>query len=421
MLNELPANMSTVFPNQQAASDKVIEAFEKNPKLAMMMVIGLAQGGKTGAMLATSIDFMKHTTMGIPAENIYIITGFSSVDWEVQTKARLPQQLRPNVYHRNKLDRGFKDSIQGKSNVLILIDEVQIAAGRTHTLSKVFESLGFLDVEYLLKKKIKVVQFSATPNGTLYDGIDTLNEHYAITKLEASKGYHGVRHFYDNDRLKQFKPLSGSQYDPESMEELKSIIEANYPTPRYHIIRTPTGLGQYEVIVNMFGVRDANGKRIDGIFDEDSYDSIMYDMENYSNTYKINGETIAEIDYVLKKAPKKHTFVFLKEKARCSKTFPKTHIGIWYERYTENPMDDVIIQGLLGRAGGYDDPGDSIIFTSIQSAEDYLTLWDSNFDKTCDWTSRTTKKTEEEVVSKGTWVSLVRVSETNKSELGVAQ
>ena len=155
MLNELPATMSTVFPNQQAASDKVIEAFEKNPKLAMMMVIGLAQGGKTGAMLATSIDFMKHTTMGIPAENIYIITGFSSVDWEVQTKARLPQELRPNVYHRNKLDRGFKDSIQGKSNVLILIDEVQIAAGRTHTLSKVFESLGFLDVEYLVKKKNK--------------------------------------------------------------------------------------------------------------------------------------------------------------------------------------------------------------------------------------------------------------------------
>ena len=266
---------------------------------------------------------MKHTTMGIPAENIYIITGFSSVDWEVQTKARLPQQLRPNVYHRNKLDRGFKDSIQGKSNVLILIDEVQIAAGRTHTLSKVFESLGFLDVEYLLKKKIKVVQFSATPNGTLYDGIDTLNEHYAITKLEASKGYHGVRHFYDNDRLKQFKPLSGSQYDPESMEELKSIIEANYPTPRYHIIRTPTGLGQYEVIVNMFGVRDANGKRIDGIFDEDSYDSIMYDMENYSNTYKINGETIAEIDYVLKKAPKKHTFVFLKEKHGALRLFQR--------------------------------------------------------------------------------------------------
>ena len=119
--------MSTVFPNQQAASANVIKAFEENPQLAMMMVIGLAQGGKTGAMLATSMDFMKHTKMGIPPENIYLITGFSSVEWEIQTRARLPQELRPNVYHRNKLSQGFKNSISGKTNVLILIDEVQIA------------------------------------------------------------------------------------------------------------------------------------------------------------------------------------------------------------------------------------------------------------------------------------------------------
>jgi hypothetical protein len=413
--------MSVVYPNQQATSGEVIEAFEKNSKLAMMMVVGLAQGGKTGAMLATSMDFMKHQKMGIPPENIYLITGFSSVDWEVQTRARLPEELRPNVYHRNKLGRGFKASIQGKSNVLILIDEVQIAAGTTHTLSKVFKALGYLDVEFLLKNKIKVVQFSATPNGTLYDGMDTLSEHYAITKLEASEGYHGVRHFYDNDRLKQFKPLSGSQYDPESLEELKQTIEESYSSPRYHMIRTPTGLGQFEVIVNMFGARCADGTREDGIFDEDEYDVIMYDMENNSKTHKIGGEIVTEIDYILKHEPAKHTFILLKEKARCSKTFPKTHIGVWYERYTENPMDDVIVQGLLGRAGGYDDPGDSIIFTSIRSAEDYLELWDSDFDKSCDWTSRTTKVVEEEVVSKGTWVSLVKVSEKSESGLGLAQ
>ena len=413
--------MSTVFPNQQAASTNVIKAFEENPQLAMMMVIGLAQGGKTGAMLATSMDFMKHTKMGIPPENIYLITGFSSVDWEIQTRARLPQELRPNVYHRNKLSQGFKNSISGKTNVLILIDEVQIAAGKTHTLAKVFESLGYLDAQFLVKNKIKVVQFSATPNGTLYDGIDTLNEHYAITKLEASEGYHGVRHFYDNGRLLPFKPLSGGSYNTESMEELKHIIEEKYSAPRYHVIRTPTGLGQYEVIVNMFGGRGEDGKRKDGIFEEEKYDVIMYDMENNSKTHKIGGEIVSEIDYILKTKPVKHTFILLKEKARCSKTFPKTHIGVWYERYTENPMDDVIVQGLLGRAGGYDDPGDSIIFTSIQSAEDYLALWDSDFDKSCDWTSKTTKLEFDEVVSKGTWVSLVKVPEKSEKGAGLAQ
>ena len=84
-------------------------------------------------------------------------------------------------------------------------------------------------------------------------------------------------------------------------------------------------------------------------------------------------------------------------------------------------MDDVIVQGLLGRAGGYDDPGDSIIFTSIQSAEDYLALWDSDFDKSCDWTSRTTKLELDEVVSKGTWVSLVKVPVKSEIGMGLAQ
>ena len=58
--------MSTVFPNQQAASDKVIEAFEKNPKLAMMMVIGLAQGGKTGATVGNKYRFHEAYNHGDP-------------------------------------------------------------------------------------------------------------------------------------------------------------------------------------------------------------------------------------------------------------------------------------------------------------------------------------------------------------------
>lgn len=401
---------STIYPNQRAASARVVNAFEHNSELAMMMVVGLAQGGKTGAMLACSQDFMNHSTLGVPPENIYFITGFSSVEWEEQTKARLPPSLQNNVYHRNKLPRGFKNSIQDKTNVLILIDEVQIAAGKTHTLAKVFETLGFLDMEYLVKKKIKVVQFSATPNGTLYDGMDTLTHHYAITKLEASEGYHGVQHFMDHGRIFQYKPLCGSEYEKDTLIELKKEIETRYQTPRYHVIRTPTGLSQYEVVINMFGTRNSQGKRSDFIFSEEEFKYVFYDMENLSKSYIIpqTGEIVSEIDYMLHSPPKKHTFIFLKEKARCSKTFPKKHIGVWYERYTKTPMDDIIVQGLLGRAGGYDDPGDSIIYTCVKSAEDYLELWNSNFDRSCCWVSRTTSMKEDEVASKGTWVALVK-------------
>jgi len=404
-----------MYPNQQTTSDKIIKAFEQNSKLAMMMVVGLAQGGKTGAMLANSLDFMKHPTMSIPPENIFLITGFSSVEWENQTRARLPPALQPNVFHRNKLARGFQKAVKDKTNVLILIDEVQIAAGKTHTLANVFKTLGYLDVENLLKKKIRIVQFSATPNGTLYDGMDTLEGHYAITKLEAAPGYHGVQHFMDTGRIHQYKPLCGNGYEKDTVEELKKTIEKTYKTPRYHVIRTPTGLAQYEVVVNLFGGRGKDGERKDGVFSEKDYGYVLYDMEHLSRTHSIRGQTVSEIDYMLRQKPTKHIFILLKEKARCSKTFQKEHIGVWYERYTETPMDDVIVQGLLGRAGGYDDPGDSIIYTCMRSAEDYLALWNSDFDRTCEWTSRSTTKKDAEVTSRGTWVSLVDKKSPPKS------
>lgn len=403
--------MSTIFPNQQDAADKVIKAFEENEELAVMMVIGVTQGGKTGAMLATSNNFTSHPTMQVPEENIFFITGFSSVDWEIQTKERLPEALKSNVFHRNKLITQFKSKIQNKKNVLLLIDEVQIASGATNTLAVVFKMLGYFDVNYLVENNIRIVMFSATPNGTIYDGID-LEKHFAITKLNPSNGYHGAEYYKSKDRLRKCRPLTGDNFDEEAVHELKATIEENYPTPKYHIIRTPTGLGQFEVIINFFGKLDETNKRADGIFDSNEYDYQLYDMENLSKSYKNKhtGEFEAEIDLLLQKTPSKHTFIFLKEKARCSKTFPKKNIGIWYERATAKTMDDVIIQGLLGRACGYDDPGNSIIYTNLQSVDDYLDLWNSDFDTHCHWASSTTKKpvSHDEVQSRGTWVSLIK-------------
>ena len=78
-------------------------------------------------------------------------------------------------------------------------------------------------------------------------------------------------------------------------------------------------------------------------------------MENLLKSYIIPKleDIVSEIDYM----PFSYkTYVYLlKEKARCSKTFPKKHIGVWYG-VIRKPLDDIIVQGLLGRAG-CDDPG----------------------------------------------------------------
>jgi len=79
---------------------------------------------------------------------------------------------------------------------------------------------------------------------------------------------------------------------------------------------------------------------------------------------------------------------------RCAKTLKKKFIGILYDRYSKNPDDTTINQGLVGRDTGYDNNGISICYTNINSIKRYEQLWESNFeDKTIKWNSKTTKYT----------------------------
>jgi len=80
----------------------------------------------------------------------------------------------------------------------------------------------------------------------------------------------------------------------------------------------------------------------------------------------------------------------------------KKFIGILYERYTKTIYDDVIIQGLIGRMNGYDDNGDSICFTNIESIKKYEKLWISEWrDNTVNWKSNSTKTKNGKTCSKG--------------------
>ena len=82
----------------------------------------------------------------------------------------------------------------------------------------------------------------------------------------------------------------------------------------------------------------------------------------------------------LAKIPEKHTFLFIKEKARCAVTFVrKDLIGILYERLPKSPKSDVIVQGLAGRACGYDVDDGIIVFTDVDSIKCYVKMLNSGF------------------------------------------
>jgi hypothetical protein len=69
--------------------------------------------------------------------------------------------------------------------------------------------------------------------------------------------------------------------------------------------------------------------------------------------------------------------------------------------------DTVIIQGILGRGNGYDDNGDSIYYTNIETIEKYKKLIDTEFKATdIIWNSNTTKMVDNTITSKGTYNTL---------------
>ena len=102
----------------------------------------------------------------------------------------------------------------------------------------------------------------------------------------------------------------------------------------------------------------------------------MNDEYAYKKCYAGEEQLMEE----LSKIPEKHTFLFIKEKARCAVTFVrKDLIGILYERLPKSPKTDVIVQGLAGRACGYDVDDGIIVFTDVDSIKCYVKMLNSGF------------------------------------------
>ena len=434
-----------IIYEKQDECSAIIVSYFKNREIINIMVVALPQSGKTGTMVATINDYTKNNTIDI--DNIYIITGLSSCEWKEQTGDRMPNSIQTRVFHLQDLKTKFAEDIKGKKNVLIIMDEIHVAAKEKNTIYKAFEEIGLYDINYLTDNDIKIVEFSATPNGTIYD-LMKWGQHSKQIQMQPGEGYISSFELLNQGRVKEYKNLCGDnmycellkiykkneinleqkkndfeiiinfikqgnksneeiekfiidnsfqKYENilqiiiqlienynstlENINEIKKDID-NYEDLRYHIIRTPTG-SNAEIVIENF-------QKIFG-------PGMVY------HTYDKDSELL-DINSKLKEEPEKHTFIFIKEKARCSKTFHKKYTGIYYERHTNSPDDSVITQGLLGRACGYDDNGKTIIYTHLDSIERYKQMWDSNFtDTSVNWNSNTTKKKNNLVVSTGTY------------------
>lgn len=283
-----------LYPNQLDFGKRIVQALEYHHTV---IAFAHTQCGKTGSVLATI-----HLS-NIPLDRIFIITGLSSIDWLIQTKKRIPIK---NIFHRNTLHL-FMKSVSKVENPLVIIDESHIASKPGQIIHKITSSI---EAQYVL--------VSATHD---WKRFDPLPEGVAIRVMTDPPKYVSVNHFADNNQLFQCKNLANHTNALDHIREIIPFLN----TPAYHIIRTPRNELHPLTISNFKNVFTGNYK--------------FLSMPNLN---------------ILSSKPSCHTFIFIKDTLRCAVTIPKQYIGVLYERFTNYPNRSSIIQGLLGRATGFE-------------------------------------------------------------------
>jgi hypothetical protein len=473
-----------MFPNQIRFGRDIAYAF-RLPKIRSILAVALTQSGKTGSMLSV-IEHVPHT-------HVFLITGLSSVEWMDQTKSRFPEKYRDNIFHRNQLPT-FVKKVKNLSDVLIIIDENQVAFKKDQTIHKAFVEAGIMnDLE---ARNIRIVHFTATPSNT-----DDFEQHEfsKVVLMKPDSSYISAFQLLKDGRILKYKDLCG--VDKARADIKKRILDhaallkkheehvkanaflkrktstilknqlalqkktsANITKLQIKIDKTQDVLMRSEQLLDKLvaindlvevnklirdnqnvleqaeaSIRESEQIKLDSaakladakkalhesdrilqlleqekeLSDEDQlllvdksgvFDNIR-EIEPYLGTtpkYHIirtshsfyhtltilhfkrvfkNADFLsdADMDDLLVKMPLRHTFLFIKEKLRCAKTLVKDHLGVLYERITDKPQMDTILQGLVGRLTGYHKNKNSVVFSNPDLVREYNIHWEQQF------------------------------------------
>lgn len=370
-----------IFPNQEECARKVVASICRDNK-PIVMVTAEPQTGKTGTMFASMNLIVKSIDMlpNISIDNFFIITGLSDRSWLEQTRQRFPKELSKNILHRNQL-KDLKKLIGDKRDVFIFVDEIQVAVQVKQTIDKVFKDCGFQNPDTLKEKGIKLVLFSATPNGVPLD-LKEWEDHVDKIRLEPGEGYTSNLDMLRDGRMKQFGFFANDAYANEVFKTIESA-EEQAGHSLYHIVRLPKD----------------GAKNEEDVITPSKFAEYFKEKANITKLSASRGN-IQDLNELLEgDIPSKTTIIYIVDSYRCAKTLPKTLLGVWVERKAQNMRDDVAIQG--NRLVGYDTKIYNYIFTNMESINNYYQLLRNDCVRGT-WNSNTTRGAGDKLVSRRT-------------------
>jgi hypothetical protein len=350
------------FPAQKLAALRCFRYLYQNNSIWVHLAAPM-QSGKTGVMVALTRLVMAHyRDLQIGPERMFVFTGMSDNDWRTQTRSRFPTHVRKNVYHRSGVKKICTElsRLRGEGtlrNVLLFIDESHIATKKDHTPRMIYQRLAELcPREEWAANNIRIVTVSATDPAKVITIQESDGFPCQVVRLETTEGYQSVETLVRDGRM---RPINGNAHTTTAINLMRPVVEG-YERPMYHIIRA------------------AHGKAVEtqaalaAAFPGTAFK--MYDCNSKNGT---GGETdsveLKDINDIVEEVPEQHTFVIIKNALYAAKTLTTTHVGVMYDRQTDN--DSAVLQGLAGRACGYDKGTHTIVFTVENAIDRYLKTW----------------------------------------------
>ena len=360
---------------QEAVVRQIIEA--QLLGVVAFLICALCQSGKTEVILAYIMIKMNEDPTFNP-DDLFLMTGMNSIDWSDQMAQRFPGSwFRTNVFRRsgsrfkNANGADLARAIEGRENITLVIDEIHLVKSPRMSIGRMFGSVG-LNSEYdFSSRNISVLGLSATP-GNVQKEFERFwsPELYLPMRMEPGEGYIGLEQLIDSGRVRQCSPFIATSVDGrqwinmEAVDEISRVIRG-IPFKTINFVRVPQGWDpattihqeearllfsnalREDVCIRSYTQRD-QGVTLDGILD--------------TLGMRLSGE------------PNQHSFIFLVDKFRVSKTLSDPRfLGVMYDR--SSPAEDVAIQGLAGRICGYKTNAHSVVFTDLVHVRRYLRWW----------------------------------------------
>ena len=373
-LENLGDNSVLYHEQQEAIVKRIIET--QLLGVVAFLVCALCQAGKSEVILAYMIIKMQEDPTYNP-DNLILMTGMNSIDWSDQMAQRFPRSwFDTNVFRRSgsrfKNARGadLARAIEGRENLTIVIDEIHLVKSPRMSIGRMFGSVG-LNSEYdFSSRNISVIGLSATP-GKVQNEFERFwtPDLYHPIRMEPGEGYTGLQQLVDSGRVRQCSPFiirddERPWINMEAVDEISRVIRG-IPFKTINFIRVPQGWDpattrhqeeaqllfsnalREDVCIRSYTQRD-QGVTLDGILE--------------TLGMRLSGE------------PNQHSFIFLVDKFRVSKTLSDPRfLGVMYDR--SSPAEDVAIQGLAGRICGYKTNAHSVVFTDLVHVRRYLRWW----------------------------------------------